>query len=66
MTSHLVIFRAFFFFFFRPLDPKSEKKSLNQLIKNSGLITDTQIRLFRHGVLSIPLLWANIIQQKNR
>ena len=26
MTSQLVIFRAFLFIFFRPLDPKSEKK----------------------------------------
>ena len=30
MTSQLVIFRAFLFIFFRPPDPKSEKK-------NSGL-----------------------------
>ena len=27
MTSSLVIFRAFLFNFFRPPDPKSEKKS---------------------------------------
>ena len=34
MTSQLVIFRAFLFIFFRPLDPKSEKKILvKQLIK---------------------------------
>ena len=33
MTSQLVIFRAFFFSFFHPLDPKSEKNPLNQLIK---------------------------------
>ena len=26
MTSQLVIFRAFLFIFFRPLDPRSEKK----------------------------------------
>ena len=32
MTSQLVIFRAFFFFF-RPSDPKSEKNPVNQLIK---------------------------------
>ena len=38
MTSQLVIFRAFFSFFFRPPDPKSEKKILvKQLIKKSGL-----------------------------
>ena len=38
MTSQLVIFRAFFFFFPDP-DPKSEKKiPVNQLIKKSGLI----------------------------
>ena len=34
MTSQLVIFRAFLFIFFRPPDPKSEKKNpVNQLIK---------------------------------
>ena len=34
MTSQLVIFRAFLFIFFRPPDPKSEKKiPVNQLIK---------------------------------
>ena len=27
MTSQLVIFRAFLFIFFRPSDPRSEKKS---------------------------------------
>ena len=27
MTSQLVIFRAFLFIFFRPLDPRSEKNS---------------------------------------
>ena len=27
MTSQLVIFRAFLFIFFRPPDPRSEKKS---------------------------------------
>ena len=27
MTSQLVIFRAFLFVFFRPLDPRSEKRS---------------------------------------
>ena len=40
MTSQLVIFKAFFLFFFRPLDPKSEKKNpINQLIKKLLLIT---------------------------
>ena len=34
MTSQLVIFRAFLFIFFRPHDPRSEKKiPVNQLIK---------------------------------
>ena len=34
MTSQLVIFRAFLFIFFRPPDPRSEKKiPVNQLIK---------------------------------
>ena len=34
MTSQLVIFRAFLFIFFRPPDPRSEKKNpVNQLIK---------------------------------
>ena len=34
----MTIFRAFFFSFFRPLDPKSEIFFPgNQLIKNSGL-----------------------------
>ena len=33
MTSQLDIFRAFFLFFFHPLDPKSEKITINQLIK---------------------------------
>ena len=33
MTSQLVILRAFFSFFFRPHDPKSEKNPVNQLIK---------------------------------
>ena len=34
MTSQLVIFRAFLFYFFRPPDPKSEKKiPVNQLLK---------------------------------
>ena len=34
MTSQLVIFKAFLFIFFRPPDPKSEKKiPVNQLIK---------------------------------
>ena len=38
MTSQLVIFRAFLFIFFRPHDPRSEKKNpVNQLIKKSGL-----------------------------
>ena len=33
MTSQLVIFRAFIYLFFRPPDPKSEKKNpVNQLI----------------------------------
>ena len=44
MTSQLVIFRAFLFIFFRPLDPRSEKKShkstnkKNLALFSSGLI----------------------------
>ena len=39
MTSQLVIFRAFLFIFFRPLDPKSEKKNSRKSTnkKNPGL-----------------------------
>ena len=34
MTSQLVIFRAFLFIFYRPPDPRSEKKiPVNRLIK---------------------------------
>ena len=33
MTSELVIFKAFFIYFFRPHDHKSEKNPVNQLIK---------------------------------
>ena len=41
MTSQLVIYRAFLFIYFRPPDPRSEKKiPVNQLIKKSGLRKD--------------------------
>ena len=59
MTSQLVIFRAFLFYFFRPPDPRLEKKiPVNQLIKKFWLVSLEWLsqsyyqRL--HGVFDVP------------
>ena len=51
MTSQVVISRAFLFIFFRPIDPKSEKNPVNQLIQNSGLILNLMLGLTKLGKL---------------
>ena len=38
MTSQLVIFRPFFFFFLRPLDPKSDKKIYHKSTNKKNLL----------------------------
>ena len=49
MTSQLVIFRAFLFIFFRPPDPRSEKKiPINQLLKTIWPYQDTMFFPFLH------------------
>ena len=44
MTSQLVIFRAFLFFFFRPPDPRSEKlEDLKVLRRSPDLLNNVKI-----------------------
>ena len=77
MTSQLVIFRAFLFIFFRPPDPRSEKKiPVNQLIKkiwpNSLADFSSDKQLIRqdvqvfHRSLVVRIKWSKTNQFGSR